>query len=102
MIYDKGNYYIGSFKKGKKEGKGIEYRSDGTILYEGDFVENYYEGQGKYYNEDGSYYIGGWKNGERYGNGINYDKNGKVISEGFYGEDHVEEVGVANESEDDE
>ena len=37
MILEDGQYYIGQFKNGLKNGKGIEYYSNGSIKYEGEF-----------------------------------------------------------------
>ena len=59
-------------------GKGIKYYSNGKILYEGDFVNGLFEGNGKYIWEDGEYYIGEYKNGLRNGKGIEYYANGKI------------------------
>ena len=48
----------GQWKNGLKHGKGIEYYKNGSIKYEGDFVIDKYEGNGKYNWESGNYYIG--------------------------------------------
>ena len=41
--------YIGDFKKGIKEGNGVKYNDNGKdISYDGEFVNNKREGQGKY------------------------------------------------------
>ena len=63
-------------------GKGIKYYKNGNIKYEGDFVNDKYEGNGKYIYEDGEYYIGEWKKGLRNGKGALYYKNGKINNEG--------------------
>ena len=31
-------------------------------MYDGEFVNEHFEGKGKYIYEDGNYYIGHWKN----------------------------------------
>ena len=36
-------------------------------MYEGDFINDKFEGIGKYILENGIYYIGEWKNGLRNG-----------------------------------
>ena len=38
---------------GLKHGKGIIYYKNGNIKYDGDFVKDKYEGNGKYINENG-------------------------------------------------
>ena len=77
-IWEDGKYYIGQEKNGLRNGKGIEYYKNGNIKYEGDFVNDKFEGNGKYIWEDGEYYIGQEKNGLRNGKGIEYYKNGNI------------------------
>ena len=50
-------------ENGLRNGKGIEYYSNGNIKYEGDWVNDKFEGNGKYILENGVYYIGEYKNG---------------------------------------
>ena len=90
-------------KKQQKNQK--EYYKNGDIKYDGDFVNDVYEGKGKYIFENGKYYIGQWlngkangkynyengeyykgqfKNGLRHGKGKLYYKNGNVIYDGDY------------------
>ena len=66
------------------KGKGIEYYKNGNKRYEGDFVNNKYEGNGTYYKENGTYYIGEFKNGHFNGKGIIYYKNGKIRFDGTF------------------
>ena len=61
-IYKNGNYYIGEMLNGIPHGKGIIYYKNGNILYDGDFVNDKAEGNGKYINENGDYYIGEFLN----------------------------------------
>ena len=81
-IWENGNYYIGQFKNGLKNGKGIEYYSNGDIQYKGDFVNNEKDGIGHYIFENGKYYIGQWSNNLRIGKGTLYYPNGKIEKEG--------------------
>ena len=53
-----GDYYVGHYKNDKWNGKGIIYLRDGRIKYEGNFVNNLFEGYGRYNFESGQYYIG--------------------------------------------
>ena len=69
---------------GNKHGKGIIYYKNGNIKYEGDFINDKYEGNGKYIYESGYYYICEWLNGNRYGKGIIYYKNGNIRYEGDF------------------
>ena len=45
----------------------MEKELNGKILYEGDFINDKYEGNGKYVWENGVYYIGQFKNGLQHG-----------------------------------
>ena len=54
------------------------------VEYEGDFIDDEFEGNGKYYQEDGKYYIGQFKKGKPCGYGKEYDKNGKLVYEGKF------------------
>ena len=60
-IYKSGYYYIGQFKNGERNGKGIQYYPNGNIRYEGDFVDDLYDGNGKVFFEGGQYYVGQFK-----------------------------------------
>ena len=43
--------------------------------YEGDFIDNNYNGIGTYYYQNGDVYNGEWKNGKRHGKGIFYNND---------------------------
>jgi len=43
-----GEYYIGEWKNDLRNGKGIQYYSNGKIKYEGVFISDKYEGNIKY------------------------------------------------------
>ena len=38
LIFENGNYYIGQFKDGLPNGKGIEYYKNGNIMFDGNFI----------------------------------------------------------------
>ena len=65
----------------KRNGEGIEYYEDGSIKYEGEFLDDEYNGKGKLYYSNGDYYEGQFKHGEKFGNGYEYYKNGKIKNE---------------------
>ena len=50
-------------------GKGKEYYNNDNIKYDGDFINDEYEGNGKYIYESGNYYIGQWLNGKKHEKG---------------------------------
>ena len=58
--------------------------------YEGDYINDGYEGNGKYIGENGECYIGQWKNGLKHGKGTIYYSNGKIKYEGDYINDKYE------------
>ena len=78
-------YYIGEFKKGYFNGKGIIYNSvEDKIIYEGDFINDKYEGRGKLFYDNGDYYIGQFRNNLEHGKGIEYYSNGNIKYKGCY------------------
>ena len=89
-IWEDGKYYKGKFKNNLPNGKGIKYYPNGSILYEGDFINGKFEGKGKYIYDDGDYFIGQYKNGLRNGKGTIYYKNGIIMFEGEYINDKKE------------
>ena len=56
-FYEDDKYYIGEFKNNIPNGKGIKYYLIGNILYEGDFINGKFEGNGKYIYDDGDYLL---------------------------------------------
>ena len=55
--------------------------------YEGEYVNDKFEGKGKYTYITGNYYIGEFKNGKRNGKGKQYYKNGDLMHEGNWVDD---------------
>lgn len=83
----KGNLYIGQWKDDKRNGKGSyffhlpEWRenehsefwlSENTENYSGDFVDDFYQGQGTYRWPGGQKYIGGFFANDKHGHGAYY------------------------------
>ena len=77
------NYYLGEFKGFIMQGKGIIYTKNKKKVYEGNFVNDKYEGQGKLIFND-KYYIGNFIDGKIHGKGTLFSKNGNVIYEGDF------------------
>ena len=90
MIHENGNYYIGPWVNGSANGKGTIYYKNGSILYEGNFVEGKYDGKGKENYENGTYYIGQFLGGFRHGKGVLYYKNRSILYEGDFANDIFE------------
>ena len=77
--------YEGEYSNGEKHGKGKEYNYDGELEYEGEYLNGKKHGKGKEYNYDGKLeYEGEYLNGEKHGKGKEYDSHGKLIYEGEY------------------
>jgi hypothetical protein len=55
--------------------------------YEGDYVNDKFEGKGRYTYITGNYYIGEFKNGKRNGKGEYYEKNGDLLYKGNWVDD---------------
>lgn len=67
--WNDGDYYIGGWKSGSRDGKGIYIiGGSGHVNYCPDCV----------------YYVGGWSNGDKYGTGTCYDKFGNLIYDGSF------------------
>ena len=78
-------YYIGEWKADKRQGKGKLYYSNGKLVYDGDWDNNNFEGEGKYIDPyNSSYYIGQFKNGKRHGKGQFFDKSGRLLFKGEF------------------
>ena len=54
IIYPNGSYYIGEEKDGKRQGKGKYYDENGNLKYDGDWVNDCLEGNGKYFYNNGT------------------------------------------------
>ena len=89
-IWEDDKYYIGQIKNNLPNGKGTKYYSNGDILYEGDFINGKFEGNGKYFYENGECYVGQFKNNLKNGKGTEYYSNGTIKYEGEYINDKAE------------
>lgn len=69
-------YIIGQLgANGKVTGVGKEINH---IIYEGQFIDDVYNGYGRFIYSNGNYYIGQWLDGKRSGYGKLVDKTGRV------------------------
>ena len=71
--------YNGTIFAYGQSGSGKTYTMYGNDIYEGFFVNDKREGDGKYTYEDGRYYIGKWLNDKKHGKGIIYYKDGSIM-----------------------
>ena len=87
----------------KKNGEGIEYYENGNKKYEGNFLNDEYEGYGTFFYENGDSYIGYFKNGKKEGSGIIIGPDGNIKEDGIYKDDKlIEENNEENNEENDE
>ena len=75
MIYSEDQQYTGEFLFGRMHGKGV-FKSHGT-LYEGEFLNNEFNGEGKYTDEYGNTYTGKFLNGMFQGEGAYTGTDGR-------------------------
>ena len=83
LAWPDGAAYVGSFRHGKRDGRGRMTFPDGSS-YEGDFLAGQYHGYGSFAFADGSKYVGEFRDGKRNGNGIEYGAGGKPLRSGFW------------------
>lgn len=78
-------HYHGQMGNYKKQGMGRQV-SDGTgnALYEGQQLNNKFNGFGRNIYNNGGYYIGFWKDGFKHGQGKNFDEKGVLLFQGEY------------------
>ena len=76
-------YYDGNFVNDKFNGYGKIYQK-GVLYYEGNFENDEIQGKGKKYIYDGNYITGQFNKGIINGLGKFYHKNGKIIFEGEF------------------
>ncbi|MER0440783.1 hypothetical protein [Emticicia sp. W12TSBA100-4] len=55
--------YEGEWRNGKRDGRGVEFYSDGEKKYVGNFKNGKYEGNGTFFYKNGDKYVGKYKNG---------------------------------------
>ena len=94
--FPKGDVYVGDWKNGKAQGKGILKYKDGNTYF-GDWREGKANGYGVMEYSNGNRYKGEWKDSEAHGNGTLFDKEGKIIFSGKWFEGKMLEEVVQTE-----
>ena len=94
ITFENGQYYIGDWSNGHKNGSGRIYYKNNTIKYEGNFVHDKFEGEGRFNWDNGEYYVGEFKNGLRNGRGKQYYKNNTIKYEGNFLNDKYDGTGT--------
>lgn len=80
-------------------GKGVYYFAESEKVYEGDFVENLFQGKGKLSFKDGRVYSGDFVENKKHGNGTMVFPNGNKYIGGWR-EDMQHGIGVFINGED--
>jgi hypothetical protein len=83
IFYRNGDVFVGSYRRGKKNGYGTYYYSEGGT-YEGTFLNDKRHGLGKMIHEDGQIFVGMYFRDKKDGKGILYRRNGKIIGKGIW------------------
>ncbi|GHU41901.1 hypothetical protein FACS1894111_04910 [Clostridia bacterium] len=63
FVFPDGSTYVGTFSRGVAEGTGIYTDASGQKIYEGEFKEGLFDGEGAYFGKDGWVYAGAFKSG---------------------------------------
>lgn len=85
-VYSDGNYYIGPYVDGMREGTGKLLSADGSLIYTGSFRGDAMHGKGTYYFSETDYYIGSFEYGYFEGQGKTYS-SGELQYEGLWSAD---------------
>jgi hypothetical protein len=80
FTFGDGSVYTGVFLNGLANGKGKYVGFDGNTIYEGDFKDGRFDGQGVYFYPDGRFYEGGFSEGTFDGEGKATDADGTAVS----------------------
>uniref|UniRef100_A0A7S1C5G3 MORN repeat-containing protein 5 n=1 Tax=Bicosoecida sp. CB-2014 TaxID=1486930 RepID=A0A7S1C5G3_9STRA len=75
--------YEGSWVADKMDGQGKFVFATGAV-YEGGFADNVFSGSGRYEWKDGATYEGGWRQGRMHGDGTYVDPEGVSWAGEFY------------------
>ena len=77
--------FEGEYLKGKRNGKGKEYRNwTGKLKFDGEYLNDKRNGKGNEYNYRNLIFEGEYINDKRHGKGKEYYKNRKIKFEGEY------------------
>ena len=70
-------------KNYQRNGDGIEYYENGDLKYDGNFVNDEYDGNGIFHHNNNLIYVGSFKNGKKNGFGF-VVKNDEIILKGIF------------------
>lgn len=79
-----GQVYTGATRYGCASGFGVCVKPNTSWRYEGEWIANRREGQGRQVEEDGTIYEGAFVQGRRHGTGQLFDKDGRLRLKGVW------------------
>lgn len=94
-------FYYGSLdESGRRSGRGRTLMSDGSIAYEGDYLDDKRKGTGSFYYKDGSLcYWGNWDDNVRSGFGVGVNSEDKSVHIGNWQDNKPKGTGVRFDEE---
>jgi len=104
LKFNDGNIYDGEWKDDLKDGQGILYNAEKSIIYKGTWQKDaYFTGKGTLENSTGQIYTGDFKEGKYYGKGIllysKKDLNGYLKFEGEFKNGKFDGQGILEKSD---
>ena len=76
--------YSGTFRAGRREGKGMEFSANHSTVYQGDWLEDRYHGEGTLWFSDGRRLECAFERGAAEGSGRLFSREGAVVYEGGF------------------
>lgn len=94
------SYYGSVDENGKRSGRGRTLMSDGSIAYEGEYLDDKRSGRGSFYFKDGSLcYWGNWTDNVRSGFGVGVSSEDKAVHTGSWADNKPKGFGVRFDNE---
>ena len=82
-------WYIGQHSQYKRNGKGTYYHPQNKYCYEGEFKDNFMNGNGILMKSNGDFHIGEFANGLMHGSGLFIKRNSGLVYQAIYSKDHT-------------
>ncbi len=86
-----GETYDGEWKYGVRHGTGTIHKN-GSVMYQGEFLDDLRDGHGDGVLKDGSRYIGSWREGKMHGKGKMYPPGDEQGFEGLWEKGQLKEM----------
>lgn len=94
------SYYGSVDENGKRSGRGRTLMSDGSIAYEGEYLDDKRKGKGSFYFKDGTLcYWGNWDNNVRSGFGVGVSSEDNAVHAGNWADNKPTGLGIRFDNE---